>query len=88
MGTTRAGTGRHTERRILADTMRQAPWGRTRATSPRQLPTNHDYAGVPYGSIREYQSDQPSSTACPALARVVPATEEDKKKKEKTQASY
>jgi hypothetical protein len=31
-------------------------WGSTRATSPRQLPTDHDYA-VP---TREYQSDQPS----------------------------
>ena len=31
-------------------------WGPTRATSPRQLPTDHDYA-VP---TREYQSDQPS----------------------------
>ena len=32
------------------------PLGSTRATSPRQLPTDHDYA-VP---TREYQSDQPS----------------------------
>jgi len=48
------------------------PVGRTRATSPRQLPTNHDYAGGPTGPIREYQGDQPSSTACSALARVVP----------------
>jgi hypothetical protein len=30
--------------------------GPTRAFSPRQLPTDHDYA-VP---TREYQSDQPS----------------------------
>jgi hypothetical protein len=30
----------------------------TRATSPRQLSTDHDYA-VP---TREYQSDQPSSS--------------------------
>jgi hypothetical protein len=29
---------------------------RTRADSPRQLPTDHDYAV----STREYQSDQPS----------------------------
>ena len=28
----------------------------TRAVSPRQLPTDHDYAV----STREYQSDQPS----------------------------
>jgi hypothetical protein len=30
--------------------------GRTRVASPRQLPTDHDYAV----STREYQSDQPS----------------------------
>ena len=72
MGTTRAGTERHAERRILVAPMRQAPRGRTRVSSQRQLPTNHDYAGGPTGSIREYQSDQPSYTACSALARVVP----------------
>ena len=35
------------------------PQGRTHASSPRQLPTNHDHDGglVP---IREYQCDQPS----------------------------
>ena len=32
---------------------------RTRARSPRQLPTDHDYA-VP---TREYQSDQPSQNS-------------------------
>jgi hypothetical protein len=31
----------------------------TRAVSPRQLPTDHDYAV----STREYQSDQPSRIA-------------------------
>ena len=40
--------------------MRQAP-GRTRDASPRQLPTDHDCDGGPSGSIREYQSDQPST---------------------------
>jgi hypothetical protein len=45
----------HTERRTLASSMRQAT-RLTRASSPRQLPTDHDYA-VP---TREYQSDQPS----------------------------
>ena len=45
----------HTERRILDAPMRQA-FGRTRVASPRQLPTDHDYAV----STREYQSDQPS----------------------------
>jgi len=69
--------------------MRQALWGRIRATSPRQLPTNHDYAGGPNGSIREYQSDQPSSTACPALARVVPeAYEKEERKGKRRRASY
>ena len=85
----RAGTERHTERRILADTMRQALWCRIRATSPRQLPTNHDYAGGPRGSIREYQSDQPSSTAGSALARVVPTIKGAKKDtKRRTLAWY
>jgi hypothetical protein len=46
---------RHPEWRILEDTMRWAP-GSTRAASPRQLPTDHDYAVA----TREYQSDQPS----------------------------
>jgi hypothetical protein len=35
--------------------MRRA-FGPTRAVSPRQLPTDHDYAVA----TREYQSDQPS----------------------------
>ena len=48
-----------TGRRILAAPTRQAI-GRTRDPSPRQLPTDHDYAGAPRGPIREYQSDQPS----------------------------
>lgn len=71
-GTTRAGTERyHTERRILELAMRQTLLGRTRATSLRQLPTDHDHVGGPQRSIHEYQSDQPSSIICPALARVV-----------------
>jgi hypothetical protein len=45
----------HTGRRILENTMRPA-FRQTRAASPRQLPTDHDYAV----STREYQSDQPS----------------------------
>jgi len=45
----------HTERRTLEDTMRPA-FRQTRASSPRQLPTDHDYAV----STREYQSDLPS----------------------------
>jgi hypothetical protein len=45
----------HTERRILESSMRQA-FRQTRDLSPRQLPTDHDYAA----STREYQSDQPS----------------------------
>ena len=69
--TTRAGAGPYAERRTLETPLRQAPTGRTRDLSARQLPTNHDYAGGPNGSIREYQSDQPSLTAGSALARVV-----------------
>ena len=49
--------------------MRQTVLGRTRAFSPRQLPTDHDYAGGLSRSIREYQSDQPSSRATPTFAR-------------------
>ena len=56
----RAAVGGPTGRRILVAPMRQAA-GRTRDTSPRQLPTDHDYAGAPSGPIREYQSDQPST---------------------------
>jgi hypothetical protein len=36
------------------------PYGRVRDPSPRQLPMGHNHDGGPYGSIREYQSDQPS----------------------------
>src|SRR6516225_644752 len=53
--TERVAVEKHTERRILDSTMRQAPC-QTRVPSPRQLPTDHDYAV----STREYQSDQPS----------------------------
>ena len=53
--TERVAIEEHTERRILESPMRQA-FGPTRASSPRQLPTDHDYAV----STREYQSDQPS----------------------------
>jgi hypothetical protein len=55
------------ERRILADSMRQ-PSGQTRAFSPRQLPTDHDHAGEPSRSIREYQSDLPSTSVASAAA--------------------
>ena len=40
------------------DSLCGGPSGSTRAASPRQLPTDHDYAV----STREYQSDQPSRT--------------------------
>ncbi len=42
--------------------------GRTRAISPRQLPTDHDYA-VP---TREYQTDQ-SSHKLPRPLRALPS---------------
>ncbi len=44
MGTTRAWVERRAERRILVSPLRQADTGRIRASSPRQLPTNHDHA--------------------------------------------
>ncbi len=53
--TERVAIEEHTERRILESSMRKA-FGPTRVSSPRQLPTDHDYAA----STREYQSDQPS----------------------------
>jgi hypothetical protein len=65
---------RHTERRILVAPMRQAAVGRTRATSLRQLPTDHDHVGGPCGSIHEYQSDQPSLSGLSALVRVLPSS--------------
>jgi hypothetical protein len=61
----------HTERRILVAAMRQAAIGRTRETSLRQLPTDHDHVGELYRSIHEYQSDQPSLSARSALVRVL-----------------
>ena len=53
--TERVAIEEHPERRILECPMRQA-FRPTRVCSPRQLPTDHDYAV----STREYQSDQPS----------------------------
>src|SRR5215471_20466962 len=53
--TERVAIGEQTKRRILEKSMRPA-FCRIRVTSPRQLPTDHDYAV----STREYQSDQPS----------------------------
>ena len=53
--TERVAIEEHTERRILEKPMRQA-LRQTRDASPRQLPSDHDYA-VP---TREYQGDQPS----------------------------
>ena len=46
---------------ILVAAMRQA-LSRTRDFSPRPLPTDHDYDGESRDSIREYQSDQPSTS--------------------------
>src|SRR6266581_2713159 len=52
------------------------PPGSTRALSPRQLPTDHDYA-VP---TREYQSDQPSRqpTRPPPMPRAFERHDEGK----------
>lgn len=62
---------RHTERRNLVAPMRQAAVGWTRVLSLRQLPTDHDHVGGPYGPIHEYQSDQPSLSSCSTLVRVL-----------------
>jgi len=51
--------------------MRQTTFGLTRATSLRQLPTDHDHVGRPFGLIHEYQIDQPSSSCCSPLVRLV-----------------
>jgi hypothetical protein len=79
MGAQRAKVARHTERRILVASMRQVVSDRTRVSSRRQLPTDHDYAGGLRGSIREYQSDQPSSKAAPTFARNASPREGEKK---------
>jgi hypothetical protein len=51
--------------------------GRTRATSQRQLPTDHDYAT----STREYQTDQSSLKPAPTAAGSVL----DKRQKQRQQ---
>jgi hypothetical protein len=56
------------QRRILKDCYAAGLDGLTRAPSPRQLPTNHDYDGEAAALIHEYQSDQPSTNAAPAAA--------------------
>jgi hypothetical protein len=45
-GMEQAAVEGHAERRILVHSVRQAS-GLTRERSPRQLPTDHDYDGVP-----------------------------------------
>lgn len=59
-GSGRAAHGTEDPHFLLCD----RPCGRTRVTSVRQLPTDHDYAV----STREYQSDQPSQLAASATA--------------------
>ena len=50
------------QRRILVGCYaRQAFRRRTRASSPRPLPTNHDCDGEAWASIHEYQSDRKHS---------------------------
>ena len=60
--------------------MRQTLLGQTRVLSPRQLPTDHDYAGGHKRSIREYQSDQPSSKATSTFARNTSGRRTEKEK--------
>jgi len=52
--------------------MRQVDIDRTRVSSQRQLPTDHDYAGGRQRSIREYQSDQPSFEVASTFALNAP----------------
>ena len=52
MGSGRGGTRKGESSMVLCGRSSD----RTRADSPRQLPTDHDYAVA----TREYQSDQPS----------------------------
>ena len=52
MSSGREAHGKENPRKLYAVGLRTEP----RAFSPRQLPTDHDYAV----STREYQSDQPS----------------------------
>jgi hypothetical protein len=80
-GVLRAKVAWHTERRILEQFLRQVDTDRTRVLSLRQLPTDHDYAGEQRCSIREYQSDQPSSRAASTFARNTPPHKEEKNKK-------
>jgi hypothetical protein len=54
------------QRRILVGCYVTGLYGLTRATSPRPLPTNHDYDGEAAALIHEYQSDPPSTNAAPA----------------------
>jgi hypothetical protein len=61
--------------------MRQVDSDRTRVFSQRQLPTDQDYAGGQSCSIREYQSDQPSSKAASTFARNAPPKEEEIRRK-------
>ena len=62
--------------------MRQTDLGQTRVSSPRQLPTDHDHAGGHKCSIREYQSEQPSSKATSTFARN-PSHREERRRKRK-----
>ncbi len=59
-------------RRILVTPLRYGLNGLIRATSPRQLPTDHDYAV----STREYQTDPPSFwlSSCHLLCRPLPSS--------------
>jgi hypothetical protein len=77
-GALRAKVAGHTERRILVRAMRQVDTDRTRDSSQRQLPTDHDYAGGRPRPIREYQSDQPSSKAASTFAWNAPREGERK----------
>jgi hypothetical protein len=77
--TERVAIEEHTERRILERSMRQA-FCQTRAVSPRQLPTDHDYAV----STREYQGDQPSQKLLDRPLALSSQNNSDRKPRERT----
>ncbi len=76
MGSGRGAHGKENPRRFYAVGLSD----RTRANSPRQLPTDHDYAV----STRGYQSDQPSQKLLRPRPALPPKSE---KKKEENSCS-
>ena len=76
MGSGRGVHGKENPRKVLCGRSSD----RTHVASPRQLPTDHDYAA----STREYQSDQPSRKLPRPRLALPPKSE---KKKEENSCS-